>query len=74
MALIYGLCVGAIETLGLMRPGLAWLFVPFTMLVIWHYYVDGRIWKFSQDPELRDLIRRAPATPPMTADSKGTPA
>ena len=28
-------------------------------LVIWHYYVDGRIWKFSQDPELRDLLKPA---------------
>lgn len=57
LALAYGLCVGAIETLGLMRPGWTWVFVPFTMLVIWHYYVDGRIWKFSEDPELRDLLR-----------------
>ena len=59
VALAYGVCVGAVETLGLMRPGLAWLFVPFTMLVIWHYYVDGRIWKFSQDPELREMLRPA---------------
>jgi hypothetical protein len=59
LALAYGVCVGAIETLGLMRPGWAWLFVPFTMLVIWHYYVDGRIWKFSEDPELKDLLRPA---------------
>jgi hypothetical protein len=57
-ALAYGLCVGAIEVLGLMRPGWSWLFVPFTMLVVWHYYVDGRIWKFSQDPELKALIAR----------------
>jgi hypothetical protein len=56
MALAYGVCVGVIETMGLMRPGWVWLFVPFTMLVIWHYYVDGRIWKFSEDPELRDLL------------------
>jgi len=62
MAAAYGLCVGAIETLGLMRPGWVWLFVPFTMLVIWHYYVDGKIWRFSEDPELRDLLR--PAEPP----------
>ncbi len=58
-ALLYGVCVGAIETLGLMRPGWLWLFVPFTMIVIWHYYVDGRIWKFSEDPELRDVLRPA---------------
>lgn len=58
MALAYGVCVGAIETLGLMRPNRAWLFVPFTMLVIWHYYVDGRIWKFSENPELRELVSK----------------
>jgi hypothetical protein len=23
--------------------------------------VDGRIWKFSEDPELRDLLRPVPA-------------
>lgn len=57
-ALAYGVLVGAIETLGLMRPGWSWLFIPFTMLVIWHYYVDGRIWKFSQDPELREILKR----------------
>ena len=58
MALCYGLLVGTIEIFGLMRHGWEWVFVPFTMLVIWHYYVDGRIWKFSEDPELRDLLRR----------------
>jgi hypothetical protein len=57
-ALVYGLIVGAVEILGLMKPGMVWLFVPFTMLVIWHYYVDGRIWRFSQDPELKALLRR----------------
>ncbi len=57
LALVYGVLVGIIETLGLMRPGWSWLFVPFTMVVIWHYYVDGRIWRFSQDPELRALMK-----------------
>ena len=48
-ALLYGLAVGVIEVLGLMRRGWAmWLFVPFTMVVIWHYYVG--------DPGLRDLL------------------
>ncbi len=60
MALVYGVLVGAIETLGLLRPGWSWLFVPFTMLVIWHYYVDGKIWKVSQDPELKALLGPAP--------------
>ena len=56
-ALVYGLLVGALETVGLMKPAFAWLFVPFTMLVVWHYYVDGKIWRFSQDPELKAMLR-----------------
>lgn len=60
-ALAYGLLVGVVETLGLMRPGWMWLFIPFTMLVMWHYYVDGKIWKFSEDPELKELLRPQPA-------------
>ncbi|MFN3650479.1 MAG: hypothetical protein ACK47B_12950 [Armatimonadota bacterium] len=68
-ALAYGLLAGAIETLGLMRPGWTWLFVPFTMLVIWHYYVDGKIWKVSEDPELRDLLK-----PVRPADPEGARA
>lgn len=75
LALTYGICVGAIETLGLMRPGWLWIFVPFTMVVIWHYYVDGRIWKFSEDPELRDLLRRPDTAPPTQAPATtSTPA
>jgi hypothetical protein len=74
VALAYGLVVGAIETLGLMRPGWLWLFVPFTMLVIWHYYVDGKIWRFSEDPELRDLLRKPEATPAVTAPAGETRA
>jgi hypothetical protein len=62
MALAYGLIVGVVEVFGLMRPGWVWLFVPFTMLVIWHYYVDGKIWKFSEDHELRELLLPAPRT------------
>lgn len=61
MALVYGMVVGVVEVLGLMRPGLIWLFVPFTMVVIWHYYVDGKIWRFSEDPELKAMLAR-PAT------------
>jgi len=63
-AAAYGVVAGIIEVFGLMRPGMAWLFVPFTMLVIWHYYVDGRIWKFSEDPELREVLSPSPAASP----------
>jgi hypothetical protein len=56
-SLIYGLIVGVIEIYGLMHKGWAmWLFVPFTMVVVYHYYVDGLIWKFGKDPELRNLM------------------
>jgi hypothetical protein len=63
-ALLYGVLVGIVEILGLMRPEWVWLFVPFSMIVIWHYYVDGRIWKVSEDPELRDLLKPVAAHSP----------
>ncbi len=59
LALAYGLAVGLIEILGLMNRGWAmWLFVPFTMVVIFHYYVDGLVWRFRDYPELRELLSR----------------
>lgn len=58
LALLYGLAVGAIEILGLMNRGWAmWLFVPFTMVVVFHYYVDGLVWRLRDYPELRELLR-----------------
>ncbi|WP_338791209.1 hypothetical protein [Bernardetia sp. MNP-M8] len=57
VAMIYGFVVGTIEIIGLMTNGWAkWLFVPFTMVVIYHYYIDGLIWKFGKNPELRKLL------------------
>jgi hypothetical protein len=57
VGLLYGVIVGGIEIYGLMNRNWAmWLFVPFTMVVIWHYTVDGLIWKFRDDPELRRLL------------------
>ncbi|WP_291720898.1 hypothetical protein [Bernardetia sp.] len=57
VAMIYGLVVGTIEIVGLMTNGWAkLLFVPFTMIVIYHYYIDGLIWKFGKNPELRKLL------------------
>ncbi len=57
VSLLYGLTVGLIEIFGLLHKGWAmWLFVPFTMVVIYHYYVDGMIWKFGKDAELRELM------------------
>jgi hypothetical protein len=57
LSLMYGLLVGIIEIWGLMYQGWAmYLFVPFTMIVIYHYYVDGLIWRFGKEPELRKLM------------------
>ncbi|HJL14833.1 MAG TPA: hypothetical protein RMH99_04205 [Sandaracinaceae bacterium LLY-WYZ-13_1] len=52
--LIYGLAVGSIELLGLTVGGAwSWVFVPFAMIVVYHYYVDGRIWRTREAPELK---------------------
>ncbi|HEX8551774.1 MAG TPA: hypothetical protein VF681_09490 [Abditibacteriaceae bacterium] len=57
VALVYGAVVGTIEILGLASRGVwLWVFVPFSMLVIYHYYVDGLIWRFREDPELRKRL------------------
>jgi hypothetical protein len=57
VAMVYGVVVGIIEIYGLMNRGWAmWLFVPFTMIVLWHYYVDGLIWRFRDYPELRKQL------------------
>jgi hypothetical protein len=60
-ALCYGIVVGVIEIFGLLNPeGVAmWLFIPFTMIVLFHYFVDGLIWRMRDDPELRTLIHRS---------------
>ncbi|EKQ68077.1 hypothetical protein OsccyDRAFT_2589 [Leptolyngbyaceae cyanobacterium JSC-12] len=56
-AMVYGMVVGIVEIVGLGDRGWGmWLFVPFTMIVLYHYLVDGLIWKFSQQPELRALL------------------
>lgn len=58
VAMVYGVAVGVIETYGLMQRGWAmWMFVPFTMLVLFHYTVDGLIWRFREYPELRAMLK-----------------
>jgi hypothetical protein len=59
LALLYGLIVGVLEIVGLTHPGWAYAFTPFTMLVIFHYYIDGKIWKIRQYPELRAMLARS---------------
>lgn len=56
MALVYGLVVGTIEVIGLHYSELGWLFIPFFMVVVWHYYVDGKIWRMGSDPDLRRTV------------------
>lgn len=61
VAMLYGLVVGVIEVYGLVQRGWAmWLFVPFTMVVIFHYYVDGLVWRFREYPDLRALLFTGP--------------
>lgn len=59
VGLLYGVIVGVIEICGLLRPDswAMWLFVPFTMIVVFHYYVDGLIWRIRDYPELRELLK-----------------
>lgn len=57
LALLYGLVVGTVEIYGLLHRGWAmWLFVPCTMLVLFHYYIDGRIWRLREAPELWAML------------------
>ncbi len=56
MALAYGGIVGTIEVIALAEPRLGFLFIPFGMVVIWHYWVDGKIWRMREQPELREAV------------------
>lgn len=33
-----------------------WLTMTYNGLVLWHYFIDGRIWRFSQMPELKVMV------------------
>jgi hypothetical protein len=57
VSLAYGVVAGVIECIGYANPRLYWLFAPLGMLTLFHYYVDGKIWKVSRCPELREVIR-----------------
>jgi hypothetical protein len=54
--LLYGLIAGVIEVFGYSQPTFYLLFAPFSMLTLFHYYIDGKIWKFSQCPELNVMF------------------
>jgi hypothetical protein len=57
IALLYGVIAGLIELGALLYQSVwLWLFMPFTMIIIYHYSVDGIIWRFSSQPELRPML------------------
>jgi hypothetical protein len=57
LSLLYGTVAGVVEVYSLLdHPWAVWLFAPFTMLVLFHYYVDGLIWRFRQYPELSRVL------------------
>jgi hypothetical protein len=62
-SLVYGVVAGTVETLGYTRPVLHWLFAPFEMLTLFHYFIDGRIWRIRDCPELRDVLFGPRGTP-----------
>lgn len=59
VSMIYGIIVGTIEIYGLLSYTWAmWVFVPFSMIVLFHYLVDGFIWKFRYQKELAPMLAR----------------
>lgn len=69
---IYGLVAGVIEILGYTQGLFYLLFAPFGMLTLFHYYIDGKIWKFRDAPELRCLLpESAPQNIPEPVTRQG---
>lgn len=56
LALLYGLVAGSIEVLGFLHPLFYWVFLPLGMLTLFHYYIDGKIWRLRDCPELRAVV------------------
>lgn len=56
LSLIYGLLFGAVVILSIYVGYGTLLVLPFTMLVFFHYYIDGKIWKSSRHGELKPLF------------------
>jgi hypothetical protein len=69
-ALLYGLIAGLIEVIGYTQTLFYMLFAPFSMLTLFHYYIDGKIWKFSQCPELKVLFQSADAPSAHSASTE----
>ncbi|MFN3198636.1 MAG: hypothetical protein ACE366_09525 [Bradymonadia bacterium] len=60
LALVYGIVVGVIEVTALMNRSWSLVFTPFAMIVLWHYYIDGKIWRTREDPRLKSLLTSSP--------------
>lgn len=60
LSLVFGLIVGSVEILSFLSWPISSLlylaFLPMSMLTLFHYYIDGKLWKFSQNPELKVLF------------------
>ncbi len=57
VALAYGLVVGTLEVTSLLyQKTVGWVFLPFFMVVVYHYYVDGKVWRLGSDATLRDTV------------------
>lgn len=54
-SLLYGLIFGSFASLSYFHETMEWFLAPFIMLVLFHYYIDGRIWRFSNSPELKKI-------------------
>ena len=55
-AAIYGLVAASLECTALLQRQLVWISIPGGMIVIYHYYADGKIWRFREAPELSVLM------------------
>lgn len=65
-SLCYGLIAGSLEVSGFVNGWIYPLFAPLSMLTLFHYYIDGKIWKFSTCPELRCLLPPPASSPQNT--------
>lgn len=61
-ALLYGLIAGTIEVIGYGNDLFYWLFAPLGMITLFHYWIDGKIWRLRDNPELRDVVFGPPPT------------